>query len=368
MTPTELNLRYASLNAPWHCRAYGNPVSPEDLAKSNADKNKFFNDPATREVLNAGTNTIDSTLLRDAVLNAVVEDFSRRLLPLSAFSTVFQRVPLQGTNKVQVPFYDLDTGASTSFLASAGYVAGDTATDNREIQIGKRAPADVADGTKQYDRKYQGVSLTSEELARQPFLNVVQLVRLKVDKLASDILAHVLGIITAANYGAAEITKVAALFNSDDLASLKLACKLWQDDTRSLVLDSAYDAALLRDPAFKSAHSAGTDRAIREGKLMPRVYGFDYHEVPTIPANGENLVGFAAHKAAILFAQAPVPPGPEVRNAGTVYAVATDSKTGVSLEYRSFGDNQADSSRHIIEASYGFAKGNGNALKRIVSA
>ena len=42
--------------------------------------------------------------------------------------------------------------------------------------------------------------------------------------------------------------------------------------------------------------------------------------------------------------------------------------TGISFEYRQFGDSVKDSAFHFIEASYGFAKGNANALKRITSA
>lgn len=368
MNLENLQIGFDGANAPWASRARGNTVSARELAASTAAKNRLFKDPQNMAIImNAGVNTIDSTLQIDAVLNATVADFARRLLPLNAFSTAFHNIPLLGSNKVQVPYYALDSGASTSFKHADGYVAGDTAVDNREIQIGKRADADVLDDTKQYDRKYQALSLTSEEFRRQPFLNIVQSAKMKAAKLASDILNHVLGIINAANYGAAAVTTVAPLFDSEDLADLKLACKDWDEGLRSLVLDSEYDAALLKDSTFKSAMNAGTDRAIREGKIAPIVFGFNYFEHPSIPENGEGLKGFAAHKAAILFAQAPVPPSAEVVNGGTTYSVATDPASGVSLEYRSFGDSQADRAVHIIEASYGFAKGNGNALKRITT-
>jgi len=314
------------------------------------------------------SNAMPASLQRHAVLQEVVTDFARRLLPLNAFSTVFQNVPLEGTNKVQVPFYDLDSGASTSFNSTVGYVAGDTATNYREIQIGKRATGDVADDTKTYDRKFQALSFTSEELARQPFLKVVELAKLKANKLASDILTHVFSIVTAANYGAAVVTKVAALFDSDDVADLKGAAKMWPEDQRSLLLDSSYNVALLKDAGIKSAYALGSDRAIREGKLTPTLFGFNYFENPTIPDNGENLVGWINHPSAILFGMAPVPPTQEVRNAGTTYSIVVEPVTGTAFEYRTFGDSQMDSGTHVIEASYGFEKGIGNALKRIVSA
>jgi hypothetical protein len=189
-----------------------------------------------------------------------------------------------------------------------------------------------------------------------------------VEKLASDIVADVLTVVTNANFGAAAIIKAAALFDSDDLATLKVACKLWPEGGRGLILDSAYDASLLKDAAFKSAMNAASDSAIKEGRLFPRVFGFSYTESPTIPANGENLVGFAVFQSAVLVAFAPVPPVQEVRNAGTTYQLVVDPMSGVALEYRTFGNNVLDTATHLVESSFGWAKGNGNAIKRITSA
>ena len=48
------------------------------------------------------------------------------------------------------------------------------------------------------------------------------------------------------------------------------------------------------------------------------------------------------------------------------YELYTDPATGATLEYRAFGNAQMDTSVHTIEANYGFAKCNTDALKRIV--
>lgn len=305
------------------------------------------------------TNTVPTGLKRNVILQTVIVDFARRTMPLRLFSTVFSNVPLEGTNKVEVPFYDLDSSATRSWDASTGYTrVGNTVTDVREITVGT--------GATNGDRAFQDLSFTSEEIARQPYLKIEQLARLKVDKLASDVVADVLSVITAANFGAAAITRAAAGFTSDDLADLKVACKLWPQMGRGLVLDSLYDAALLKDTSFKHALNAASDSAIKEGRLFPRVFGFDYTENPTIPENGENLVGFAVFQSAIGVATAPVPPVQEVRNAGTTYEVFTDAASGASFEYRTFGDNVLDAGVHVAEVSYGFEKLNGNALKRIV--
>lgn len=338
----------------------GNDIAPAVLARNSTEKALFYrkHKAAMSGVLNA--NTIPAELKRQAILQDVIEDFARILLPLRAFSTVFSNVPLQGTSKVNVPFYDLDATASNSWNSGNGYnTMGDTTAAQREIQIGS--------GATNGDRKWIGLATTSEEIARQPYLDILRLIRLRAEKLASDIFTNVLSVVTAANFGAAAKAKTADAFDSDDVVDLRLACKLWPQTGRTLIIDSAYDAALCKDQMIKSVLHSGSSDALRDGKIM-RLFGFDYMTIPTIPGNSENLVGFATFTSSILLATAPVPPSQEVRNSGTSYEVVTDPNTGISFEYRHYGDNTLDTGKHTIECSYGFAKGNGNALKRIVSA
>lgn len=359
--PEETVRALANFRAPMNAWKAGKNVPMRDIAAASTNRAIFLAKNMAKIMPVMNTNTVDTTLKRDVILGIIIRDFVRRLAPLNAFSTVFSNVPLEGTNKVQVPFYDLDASASTSFTSGTGYTTiGNTTTDNREITVGQGA----TDG----DRLFQALAFDSEEIARQPFLKIVQLAGLKAEKLALDIFNDVLSVVTLANYGAAAITMPAAGFDSDQLANLKYACRLWPEMGRSLMLDSEYDANLLKDPAIKHALNAASDSAIKEGRVMPRIFGFNYQELPTIPTNSENLKGFAVFQSAILVATAPVPPVQEVRNAGTTYELVTDPATGISFEYRTFGNNVTDVGTHVIECSYGFAKGNGNALKRIVSA
>ena len=338
-------------------------IRNDAVAKANffkKFKNRFL------EVMN--TNTIDAGLQRQVILqDVVIRDFARRVISLSMFSTVFRDVPLQGLDSVEVPYFDLDTSASTKFVSGTGYTTvGNTSSDKREIKIGETATNTA--GTTGGARLYQALAFSSQEIARQPYLKVAELAGLKAEKLAFDIWQDILSVITVANFGAAAITKAAAQFDSDQIALLKLACKKWPEGGRGLVLDSAYDANLLQDPSFKFALNAASDLAIKEGRLFPRVMGFDYTENPNIPANAINLVGFAVWKYAILVAFAPVPPVEEVRRAGTVWELITDPATGISLEYRQFGTNVTDVATNVIESSYGYAAGLKTALKMIVSA
>lgn len=337
----------------------GNDISMRDIAGASVAKANFFRKHRNRLVEAMNTNTVDAGLQRQVILqDVVIRDFARRILPLDMFSTVFRNVPLQGLNTVEVPYFDLDSSASTNFVSGTGYTTiGNTASDKREITVGE--------GATNGKRKYQALAFSSQEIARQPYLKVAQLAGLKAEKLAYDIWQDILSIVTAANYGAAAITKATDLFTSDDLADLKAACKTWPAEGRGLLIDSLVDANLLKDPSFKYALNAASDLAIKEGRLNPRVMGFDYVENPNIPENAEKLIGFAFWKYAILVAFAPVPPVDEVRRAGTTWELITDPASGISLEYRAFGNNVTDVATNVIESSYGYAAGLKTALKRI---
>ena len=50
----------------------------------------------------------------------------------------------------------------------------------------------------------------------------------------------------------------------------------------------------------------------------------------------------------------------------TAYEVATDPETGLTIEYRLWGDPDSDSRKEVFECNYGYVKGDGAALKRII--
>jgi len=365
-SPKEVMRGFENFSKPMKAWQAGGSVPMKDLGAASLNRGVFFakNRAAILEMMN--TNTIPAGLQRNVIAQESIRDFARRLLMLSAFSTVYSNVPLEGTNKLEVPYYDLDSSAAVSFVSGTGYTTiGDTTTAVKEIQIGE-----AVQGAGVYrDRKFIGLGFTSQEIARQPWLKTKELFGLKMERLADLTLQQILSIITAANYPGTlwAAPRAVNALNSDDLADAKLACKLWPSNGRSLIIGSEYDAQLLKDQAFKFALNAASDSAIKEGRLFPRVMGFDYMENPTIPANGENLAAFAVFKSAILVGTAPVPPVEEVRNAGTTYEIFTDLISGISFEIRSFGNNVTDAATWLGEISFGAAVGNPTALKRGVT-
>lgn len=336
-------------------------ASPKDTAehllkiKNPIEQGQFFDKIRAKIlpfVMNA--NTIGSDLKRVVLLQDMVRAFAKQIIQLGAFSTVFRNVQLQGTNEVVVPYYALDTTASTDWNATNGYVLGDTTTSSKKVTVNKR--------------KYQGLSFTSDEFRRQPLFDSSKNMLLKAEKLGIDVFTDVLSVVTAANYGAAVFTGAASTFDTDDIADLRgVANKAhWPQMGRSLFLDSDYETAALKDTSLKNADKAGDSNALRNGQTG-RIMGFDVYGNPNLPANGENLKGFISFPSAILVATSPIEPTEDVK-ALTRYEVVADPATGIAFEYRRWGNPDKDETREVVEANYGYVLGEAAAIERLVSA
>lgn len=310
-------------------------------------------------VLNAAANNaIDTGLKRVLILQETVRDFATRVLPARLFCTVFENVPLQGTDEVEVPYYPLQTAASSDFTegdnaGGGGYQFGQaTNTSAKKITVNKR--------------KYQPLDYSSQTFSRQPWFDAVRLGKINAEKLGVDTLTDILSVITAAKYGAAVKNIPIAGYTSDDVIDLKgIATKAnWPDQGRALIVDSDLETVLQKDPAYKLALNIGTADVIQKGKF-PNLSGFDFASMPNFPTNGENLVGIIAFASAIAAAFAPVAPAAGVRQQLVAYEMATDLATGISLNYRHWGVAQQDRDYEVIETAYGYSDVLAAALKRL---
>lgn len=300
---------------------------------------------------------IATALQLSIILDSAMSAFKRNIAPLQAFSTAFRReqAPLQKGASMLVPYYPLVTAASKDFAGNYDFTGAAPVVQSKEVIVNKR--------------KYQPMIATSEEFSRfnwDPEKYGKQI----GNKLAFDIVSDVLSLVTLANFGAAAVTAAAADFDTEDTSAIKLLCDVanWPQEMRSLVLAWAYYNNLVGDPAVRAAYAFGSPEAIREGTI-PRVDGFVPYGANGIPANGQNLVGFAAHPSAILIGFSPVEPADSVKKVLQSYeALADPEGTGLILEHRVWGDPDTDSHKEVLEANYGYALGEPAALKRIVSA
>lgn len=276
----------------------------------------------------------------------------KRLSPVLALSTVMRDQVLTETNTVQVPFYPLETLASKDFDGSYEFDGGDGTVNAKSVTVNKR--------------KYQPFSFTSKELARNSVVDLNRVMELKIEKLAEDVLNDIFSIFTATNYGAAIFTGAASGFDRDDLADIRgeLSQLNWPASGRAIILETDYETALIKD--LNQVGQIGTEGTLREGSTG-RLLGFDRFEHPNMPTNGENLVGVALLPYAACVAFAPIEPAPEVRDQISEYRKFT-GKSGLTLEYRAWGDPDSDRVKRTVEVNYGYEKGDTDQGKRLVSA
>jgi len=312
-----------------------------------------------RDKLNGplNANTIDTDLKRNVILSDIMRAFKRRIINLNVFSTVFRNVPLEGTNKVAVPFYENDTTSSTDYNASNGYVmGGNTDTGSRDVTINKR--------------KYIPMDFTSDEFRRQPYFKPEMNMMLKAEQLAIDVWNNVLTVLTQSNYSAAPVSDIApASFDIDNIVDFaeKADGLDWPEMGRSLILGHEYKASLLKDTDLRHALNSGSTAALRDGSTGNLV-GFDLFYSPRIPTNSQNMQGFYCLPSAVLVATAPILPAPGVMNDLLNYDVVVDPELGISFEYRYWGDADTDTDKQVVECNYGFDRGNEKALGLISNA
>lgn len=300
-------------------------------------------------------NSIDSDLQMDVVLDAAMEAFKEAITPLALFSTAFYDVALEGTDKVQVPYYPLETAASKDYNGTYEFDVGSD-TQAKEVTINKR--------------KYQSLSWTSEERRRQPKLDPETLGRIKAQKLAEDILADIWSLITIANFGANAFTGAAGDFDVDDVIDLETVVETanWPKQGRGLILKPSYIGGLKKD--MNANGGMATFARDSNGDLVnfPGLHSFAFAASNLIPANGESLVGMAVYRSALLIGFSPIEPDPLVMKQLSDYRIVSDDDLGISLEYREWGDADTDTAKRTIEVNYGRAVGESAALKRIASA
>lgn len=339
-------------------------IRMKDVGAARADgieRARVFNLYREKIMPLMNANNVDAALKRVVILQDMIRAFSRRLLPLRAFSTVFNGVALAGTGQVVVPYFPLDTTASQDFVQANGYQFPSSSNANsKTINVSQAA------GGK---RKYQDFSFNSDEFRRQPYFDSVMLFRLKAEALASDVFVDVMSVVKRATFGNPVKTKAAAAFNADDISDIKGACTRadWPDAGRSLLLDSDYEAALTKDSQIVGSLDQRAAAVVIEG-LLPMLKGFQPYSCPRIPDNGENLKGAAVFQSAVLFATAPIEPTPDVRAQMTQYEVIVDPQTGASFELRRWGDPTKDTSYQVAECNYGYTAGEVAALKIIAAA
>lgn len=356
-SPRDIEKGLVNLRAPLKSWLRGNSIDAKEIS-ANAKRiavelSHTGNRAKLQGILNA--NTIDTDLKRNVILADQMRAFKRRITMLNVFATQFTNVPLEGTNKILIPFYELDTVTSKNFVPADGYVFdNDTSVGTREVTVNKR--------------KYKPMDFSSETFRRQPYFNPSMSLMMKAEQLGLDVWLDILSVITASNYGTSILSVEPGVFDTDDVIQIRKACQNadWPEIGRALVLGTDHEAALLQDNTLKFYQNSGDTAPLRQGSTG-RLLNFDMYYSPRIPSNSEDLGGFTCLPQAAMIATAPIAPAPGVRSQLLSYDLVIDPETGLAFEYRYWGEAFSDKDHEVIEINYGYNKGNASALKRITN-
>lgn len=329
-------------------------------------------------------NTMTADLLRQTILSEIMRAFKRRFASLSYFAHTYQSVALEGTDYVKVPYYPLDTTASTEFKYSDGYViTPGSVTSSKSILVGGKGDGVASAGS---FRKYKGLAFNAYEVRRQPWLNIAQLTVMAGEQLAMDVRAEIIGVnVKQANFGNAIWTGAPGGFDHTVVTQyLQLAALNadWPEMMRNCVLASAYYTALAADPGITPWMTIGSTDVLRKG-IIGGLYGFDEitydAKLPvanyirggdgTVTAGADpNLAGYICYPSAVLVATAPIAPPPGVLKKLVSYEQVVDDQTQLAFTYKYFGIEKDDADSEIIECCGGSNVGETAALKRLTSS
>ena len=309
--------------------------------------------------------------------------FRRQFASLSIFSHNFGNVPLEGTDYMEVPYYPLDTAASSEFTYANGYqITPNAQTLSKQVFVGGIGNGVATSGS---GRKYKPLQFTAYEIRRQPWLDIQKLSIMAGEQLAVDVRADILGTwINAANFGNAIYTGGAGGFDHTVVGNVIMQAAnkaFWPLAGRNLVLTTANYSNLAIDPGITPWLNIGSTDILREGKIGG-LYKFEQViEDPLYPiANyirgGDGFLtagtdpfsgGFAAWPSALLVATAPIMPPPGVLKKLVAYEQYSDDQTGLSFTYQFFGDEVRNRDNEVIECSYGSGLGELAALLRLTT-
>lgn len=184
-----------------------------------------------------------------------------------------------------------------------------------------------------------------------------------IEELAAKCHAEIGALITNANYSANSVI-TAANFGYDDAVDLNTALSAAKaSKTRALVLNSTYAGALRKDATLVQPFtSGGASGSLVTTGTIGSVAGMGVYEFTDLPANSENLTGFACGKDAIAIASAL--PSAEMY-VGEVDQAVDASGLAVQVLKSKGTDGFLRLTATLL---FGAAKGRATSLKRVLSA
>lgn len=289
--------------------------------------------------------TIDSALNNNIIAQQALEQFTKILAPLNAFSTSFNDEA--GNRGDSITILNLANTSSVSTFSGSYTSAGDT--------FGKST---ISLDT----HKYVSWHLTDTERSESSALELTRFAYQKGGELATAVIEDIFSAIKTANFGV-DVTKTGT-FGIDEVADARKSAvdaNLPIDDC-SLVLSPTSFSTLIQDSVVGSALNYGSADAIRDGKV-PSLMGIPNVIETNATFDASSPDGFLAHPSGLAVAMRYLEPldSKEYISAKKI----SDPKTGLVMGYREFYDPTAGKLTAILECVYGYAVGRGEAIIRL---
>jgi len=296
-------------------------------------------------------NSIASDLQNNIISQSALEQFTKILAPLSAFSTSFNDEASSRGNKVTI-LNLANTSTATDFSASTGYADTDSTYGETQIELNKH--------------KIVTWNVTDKERSESSAVELERFGYQRGGDLANAVFQDILGSVLQADFSTSH-SVASGSFGVDDVAKLREEAveNSLPIDNCSLLLSPAYYGNLIQDSAVASALAYGSNDPIRGGNV-PSLFGIPaVYESNAIPGNAENLKGMLAHPCSLAVAMRYLEPGnsQEYISAKKV----SDPETGLVMGYREFYDAKMGVHTAVLECVYGVAVGRGEGLIRLTS-
>ena len=241
------------------------------------------------------------------------------------------------------------------FDPATGYVPSDQAQVDVRVAINKHA--------------YAGYAITDVERST----SVIDLNQRYADKVAyalgRKVSDDLFALIVAANFTNATTAALTGnnSFSRDTIVDIatKMNKRFIPDMGRFMFVNSDYYNALQKDEALYKAYIAPQVGDVVVTGVLPNVNGFTVAEYSALPDNGEQLMGFAGIREALIMA-ARIPDVPEYTG-DTEINVVTDPRTGLSVQVRDRYDGRLGRQEVSYTLMYGFTAANKPMLERIVA-
>jgi hypothetical protein len=206
---------------------------------------------------------------------------------------------------------------------------------------------------------YNAVPVTDEELTLDIRDFAAQILAPQVRAVAEGLENGLVACMQAGDYAAVATIDPAATYNS--IVDIRKALNDANVPLggRALVLGSALEAAVLKDPLFVKSNEAGTDSAMREAKIG-RISGFDVFTSNALAPDE----GYAFHRTAYVMATR----APAVPMGAAFGASVVDPAAGFALRFLRDYDFTTTTDRSLVDAYCGFKAVNDGASNKVVRA